>query len=228
MTVELKMSHNLPTISARFGRKAKQIPFATAVALNKTALDAQRYEQAHIMRVFTVRAQRWMSRQVKHKPRATKRKQWTKLAIDPPGGRNKAGVIGQFEQAHQKTPRRRHIAIPSMAKRTGSGRIRSAQRIAGFNFRRVGGSWHGDKRTWIIENGPSAGIYQRMGAKRKKRAKRGTSNRAKGRYKMLYAFASSVPIDNRLKFDRNIRRTVHKQYPVQFSAAWREAMRTAR
>jgi len=227
--MDVKVHHNLPVVNAAIKRLRRQIPFATAVALNKTALDAQRYQQNWILRRYTIRSRFWMSRQVKHKPRATKLHQWTKLAIDPPGKRNAKAYIGKFEKGGRKTPRRsKNIAIPVMAKRTGSGKIRANVQIKQFNFRRVGRSIIGDKRTWIIEHGASAGIYQRFGARRKKRAKSGTAHRAKGRYKMLYALARSVPIDNRLRFVQNITRIVRKQFAGRFRNAWKQAMRTAR
>lgn len=226
--MELRVTHNLPAAKALFARYGRQIPYATAVALNKTALDAQRYEQNWILRSYTIRSRFWMSRQVKHKPRANKVQQWTRLSIDPPGGKRRADILGKFEKGGRKTPRRgKHIAIPVEAKRTGSGKIRANQRIKGFNFRRVGNTIQGDKRTFIIESGASAGIYQRIGARRKKRAKAG-QGRGKGKVNLLYAFARSVPIDNRLQFVSNITRIARKQFAGRFHNAWRQALRTAR
>ena len=66
---------------------AKQVPFATSVAINQTAKDFQKVQLAHMESAFIIRRQTFARRAVKIKPFSTKRQLKATVSIDPPGGR---------------------------------------------------------------------------------------------------------------------------------------------
>ena len=196
------------------GKMAKQTSFALSVAINDTLKDAQKVQRAHQRRVFTVRRPQFVDRSVKIKRFATKRTLTGTMSIDPPGGQKRADIITKFERGGQKRPRDgRHLAIPIDAKRTKAGVVSRRNRPKGFNFKRVGRSIRGDRRTFII---PGVGIFQRVG------------RRKNSRIRLLYAFKTQVPIDRRLDFIQNAERVVRQMFDRNFDRAFDRAMATAR
>ena len=196
------------------GSLAKQTPFALSVAINDTLKDAQKVQRTHQRRVFTVRRPQFVDRSVKIRPFATKRTLEGTMAIDPPGGQKRADILAKFERGGQKRARDgRHLAIPIDVKRTKAGVVSRRNRPKGFNFKRVGRSIRGERRTFII---PGVGIFQRVG------------RRKNSRIRLLYAFKTQVPIDRRLDFIANAERVVQRMFDKNFDRAFDRAVVTAR
>jgi len=214
MPVDVDIQMDMHRAARYIGRLARQLPFAAAQAINKTALDAQKVQRAHQERVFEVRNKRFVERAVKIKPFATKRKLEARMLIDPPGGRERASVLTQHERGGRKRPRDgQHLTIPVDVRRTRRGVVSRTLRPRALRFRRVGRSIRGEKRTFII---PGQGIFQRLGRGRRSRVR------------MLYAFKRAVPIAPSLQFIENARRTVKERFHPNFRTAFAEAKRTAR
>ena len=186
---------------------AKQVPFATSVAINETAKDFQRVQVAHIEEAFTIRRQTFARRAVKIKPFATKRQLTATVSIDPPGGR--AEIFAKFERGGTKRPRGQHIAVPvgiSTARVIPKGKWprRLLERPNMFALRQRRGKL-------------PPGIYRRLGARR-----------AGKRVKLMYVLKRSVPIDARLDFLETGRRVVRQRFGRNFQRAYAKALRTAR
>ena len=227
------------------GRFAKQVPFALSEGINKTLEDAQFVQLAHQFRTFDVKKRNFMERSTK-KQRATKRTLTGTLRIDPPKrkGKSTADILTKFEEdtvkhakpsLHVEHPSQgHHIAVPINAKRTAKRGIRQDNRPRAFEFKRVGKSWRGKKRTFLIEG---EGIYQRTGKKGTKR-RRGAGRRLASDVKtrrvrdmnitLLYSLKKSVPIDPDLNFFDNMTVTVKSRFNRNFDKAFDHAVRTAK
>jgi hypothetical protein len=212
-----------------------QIPFATKVALNDVAGQAQRDQHNHIGRAFKVRRPGFTLRSVKHKPQATKQQLWTELKIEPPGGAARADILSKFEEGGVKRPTQgNHLTIPTGArKQSPSGVVPRNLTRKGLNFKPHGtgkSGWtvmRGDKRTFMIQRPDgSGGIFQRVG----KGAARSSvkTGRLLAGVRPLHTFARSVTIDSRLQFEKNASTTVAAQWPAAFGRSFERAMKTAR
>lgn len=99
------------------------------------------------------------------------------MQIEPPSGQRTADILAKFEEGGTKRPREgRHLVVPIEVRRTKTGVVSRVQRPRAFQFREVGQSIVGLKRTFII---PGVGIFQRRG---------------KRNVRLLYGFESAVPI----------------------------------
>jgi hypothetical protein len=183
----LEVKHNVPAVQRWVAKVRRQIPWATAQAINQTAKDGQRFQRAYQLRAFDVTRPQWVSRAVKIKPFANKRR----------GGRV-AAPVGPTRLI------RRTRRFPNIRARYGPFKPAGRDR------------YEGKKRTFLLDAGPKAGVYQMVG--------RGKNARAR----LLWTFKQSVPIDRRLKFRHNIRRVVHRFWDKNFHKAWVKALRTAR
>jgi len=104
----------------------------------------------------------------------------------------------------------RHLAIAIEVRRTKRGIVSKAQRPRAFQFREIGKSIVGLKRTFII---PGVGIMQRRG---------------KRKIRLLYAFERAVPIPAALDFIDNAMRVVRVVFPRRFRKAFQQALKTAK
>jgi hypothetical protein len=204
------------------GALAGQLPFATSKAINETAKDFQKVQRRHMLEAFVVRRRTFVERSVKIKPFANKRRLEATVSIDPPGGKARADILAKFERTGRKRPRSgKHVAVPIAVRRGKTGVISRRQRPKAFGFRthrtRTGRlQLKGQRRTFILRGSHTPGIYQRVG--------RGRGSRIR----LLYTFKRSVPIDARLRFIENARRTINKRFVPNFRAALQHAIRTAR
>lgn len=202
----------------RLGRD--QIPYATSLAINNVAKSAQRAQVAGMHERFTIRRPSFARRTVKIKPFATKRSLEAVLWIDPPG--DTSDIWAKFEMGGVKQPRGTAIAVPEEARRTKTGVITKRQRPKAFEFRRwgrgaKGAVYRGERRTWMVRTPEGEGaIFQRVG--------RGPGSSLR----MLYSFARSAEIDERLQFEETVERTVDGEWERHFSEAFARAMGTAR
>ena len=188
---------------------AKQVPFATSVAINETAKDFQKVQVAHIESAFTIRRQTFARRAVKIKPFSTKQRLTATVSIDPPGG--KADILAKFETGGTKRPRGQHIAVP-VGVRTSPTRVIPKARRPRQLLQKPNVFALRQRRGKL-----PPGIYRRMGARR-----------AGKRVKLLYAFKTSVPIDARLDFLETGQRVVRQRFGRNFQRAYAKALRTAR
>lgn len=217
MTV-IRVHDNLAGVSRwRRALFADQIPYATATAINSTAVEGQKDQRRHQRRVFDVRRPTWVDRAVKIKPFANKRRLYADIAIDAPGGRS--DILAKFEEGGRKRPRGESIAIPQEARRTKAGVVSRSQRPRAFKFRasKKGGALIGEKRTMLIRDQSGRGvIVQRVG---------------RGRHvtkRVLYALEPVVPIKPVLGLQRNIFAAVRRSFGYHFRGAFERAVRTAR
>lgn len=148
-----------------------QIPYATAKAINATALDFQRVQRRHQEEIFTIRRKQFFDRAVKISTFARKDSPTAVVGIDPPGGQSRADVITQHEEGGTKLPEGKSLTIPDAAKRTqgGGGIIRKRDRPRAYDFKRVSTRgatevMKGNRRTFLIRNADGSGVIrQRTG-----------------------------------------------------------------
>lgn len=222
-----------------------QVPFATSVALNEVAKQGQARQHRHMLTTFNVTRPAFVGKAVKIKPFATKRSHEVVLKIEPPGGAGRADVLSKFEDGGTKTARDGgRLAIPVDARRGRTGALSKSQRPKAFNFRLKGSGptaqvYEGDKRTFMIRrNDGTGGIFQRLGGITAEAAGPlgrdaagqftvGSKRKRKGRVRMLYSFARTGRIDDRLEFEDNITGEVRKAWPTAFGRAFERAVRTS-
>lgn len=188
-----------------------QLPFATALALTRTAQEAQEAERDEIPRRFETRGT-YLERGVRIKA-ATKRAPQAAVFWRAPGGaarRSFADTLARHETGGVKAPRGRALAIPvAEPRRTKGGKIRKAALPAALLKR---------KRTFVapFNRGADAGIFQRVG---------------KRRYpiRLLYHLTSeTVRIRERWEFVDTARELARREYPKQFGKAFAKAIATRR
>jgi len=209
---------------------SRQLPFATATAINSTATDFQAAERAGIAARFTVRRAQFILRTVKiaRGDFATKRKLEARVAIDPT-----RDVLAKFERGGQKRPRGQDpLSVPIEARRTRTGLVRRAETAARLGFpkgtRRL--SRAGRARTFLVA---SVGIFRRRGPRHRGQRAPPTGRRKPSLFgdpglQVLHIFRESVPIPPDLRFVLTARRTLHLRWAHNFARAWDHALRTAR
>lgn len=205
-----------------------QIPFATSVAINRTALAFQEDQRQRMADIFTIRRKRFMERSVKIKPFARKHSLEAKIQIDaPPAGPKKDDIFAKFETDSHKTPfRGRSVAVPTEhVSRTPTGVIRKGwrpkelleggtQHGEGRVFKKRGNVFRGNKRTFLVRRPGGRGtIFQR---------KRG------GDVVPLYQLVPRVSLPPDLEFVETATKTVAREWDDQFARAFDFAIRTAR
>lgn len=200
-----------------------QLPFATSVAINRTAKDFQEAQREHIHDVFTVRRKRWVDRSVKIKPFATKRRLMAKVGIHPPGGDERADILTKFESGGIKRPQGgRSLAVPDEVKRTKTGFIGKRQRPKAFDFELWGRGpeatvYRGRRRAFMIRYPDGEGfIFRRTG--------RGAGSRMR----LLYTFTPQARIDPLLEFFETAEEIIQSRFDENFADAFAHAMDTAR
>lgn len=229
--MEIRVSLNTTGVTKMTRLMAQdQLPYATSVALNDVARRAQKAQHEYMAGAFKVTRPGWTLRSVKHKPRSTKRQLWTVLKIEPPGGRQRADILSKFEDGGTKRPTTgTRLAIPGAGlRRTTSGAARRGQRPKDFNFKHHGGNVYvGEKRTFMIRNPDGSGaIYQRIGRGNARSSTK--TKRMLAGTRLLYTFARSVRIDDRLKLEDTATAVVNREWPAAFNRSFENAMRTAR
>src|SRR5690606_37419170 len=86
-------------------RVLAQIPFATAQAINRTALDFQQEERSHLLKAFEVRRKQWVERNVKigRGDFARKDKLKATVRMEAPGT-GRSDILAKFEEGGEKVP----------------------------------------------------------------------------------------------------------------------------
>lgn len=207
-----------------------QLPYATSVAINRTALKGQEKEREHMEDVFTVRNDRFLRRSVKIKPFSSKRSLAARVMIDSPGGRD---IFEKFEEGGTKRPQGRSLTVPREKLRTRTGRVRARERLRRLDLRLVTpqgrhapvfsrkgtGIYKGRRRTFMIrESGGRGLVFRRTGP--------GAPGTFQGT-ELLWVLTPEGEIQPSLKFAKNIRGVVEDVFDKEFSKAFDQALRTA-
>lgn len=181
--------------------KINQIPFATALALTKTAQDAQLEVRRGLKSHFTIR-NNFVEKGILFS--AAKKDTMTAAVF------SRDDFMVLQEKGGTKTPRGRSISVP-MDSKSGivkrGKRPRDLQGSAGVFRARIGGV---------------DGLWQRL--QRRSRAKK-----AAGHFlKLLFVFKPSVPVRARFQFAATVTKVVRDRIGRQVALAVEVAMRTAR
>lgn len=125
ITIDLELSSSLQALS---DLKRKQLPFATAVALTKTAQAAQKTIRAQLPDRFTIRSP-FVERGVRIEAASKIKPQAAVLWRGPAGSRFDESLARQ-ETGGKKPPKNRYLALPRNVKRGARGAIPKSQRPA--------------------------------------------------------------------------------------------------
>ncbi len=210
--VEMDVRGDFTPALRLFSAVERQIPYATAGAINTTLTTAQREIRGGLERRFTLRRKQFIERTIKinRQDFATKTKLEGRLQVD-----RDRPVLAKHEHGGRKQPKSGHLAIPTGTRHRRTKRFPTLKSRYG-PFRHQGRRLLGKDRTFIIATGSSAGLYQRTGRGRR------------SKIKQLYAFKRSVPIEARLRFVETATRVIHRDYARNFHRALDRAMHTAK
>jgi hypothetical protein len=181
---------------------AKQLPFALAKTLTATAKDAQGAVLSDLGNKFTLR-NNWFK---PNTPLGIKVKPAKKKDLRAEVGTN-FDALEKFETGKDKTPRGRHIAIPTANVRRNKRQIvQRSQRPGALR----------GKRTFVIETSRGAVLYQR-----KFKGKRST-------IVPLYNLTRRAKIRKNSPVIETAVKTIDRRLHPNFLKAMDEAMKTAR
>jgi len=195
----LTIDTNLPEVQAKLGRIGRrQVPFATVLALTRTAQDGQEAVRSELPRRFTLRSS-WLQRgirvQAANKARPVARV-WSRDAF----------MVLQ-EVGGTKSPRGRAIAIPKAIRRSERSRIPRSRRPRAILRR---------PRTFVAPlRGGDAGIFQRRGRRGAVRL-------------LYALETDPVRIDPRWGFRSTVQDVVDRTFAGHFGRALARALATAR
>ena len=179
----------------------KQLPFATALALTRTAKEVQREEIAHIRRAFTVRGT-WLREGGKFGVGITPASKQDLVALVE----SRAPWLEEHEEGTTRTPAGSHFAIPQAdIRRTKTQIIAKSQRPTAL------------KRAFKTQTKKGIPLLlQRVG-----RGKRSI-------LRVMYQLTGKAKIEPRLRFIETGRAVVNRVWKQNFSEALDHAIRTAR
>lgn len=203
-----------------FGRR--QLPYATALALNKVGFSFQEAQQAGLEDRMRLRRATFVKQGIyfPREQRADYRRGElaATVSIEP-----KRDFLAKFEQGGWKAPRAaRRLAIPIEARRTKSDVVSAGDRLGALGFRLHGRSaratvGRGLKRTFSIRFPDGRGyIFRRTGRGRR------------SDLKLLYLFRPRVAIPASLGFHDTAEATARARFVDAFVESFDQAMRTAR
>lgn len=179
----------------------RQLPFATALALTRTAKEVQREEIAHIRSAFTVRGS-WLREGGKFGVRITPASKKELVAVVE----SRAPWLEEHEGGVTRTPEGSHFAIPqAVIRRTKTQLIAKSQRPKAL------------KRVFKIQTKKGIPLLiQRIG-----RGKRSA-------LRVMYQLTGKAKIEPRLQFVDTGRAVVERVWKQIFAEALDRAIRTAR
>ncbi len=214
-----------------------QMPYAIASAVNRTALDAQRFQRGHQRRIFDVTRPDFVDRAVKIWPFANKRDIDSpegiraRLIVDPPGGRRRRDVISKFEEDETKRPHRsRFLWVPINAPTKNPDWTPKGLRLRKQRFSRrsrVGREGGRARQAVILRSQEKPGVF---GIIRKDGETSMIFERERGddELNLLWVSRKSVDIHPNLRFVENITEEVGRRWEGNFVAAFDRAIQTAR
>lgn len=214
----------------------RQLPFATARALNDVAVGFQQDERAVIQREFTIRRP-WVLQGVKinRGDFATKTKPEVTIRIDP-----SRDFLGKFEQGGTRVPRQGHkgLSVPLAARRNLATVIPRGMRPKAFNFKALstkGGKriLKGDKGTFLIQKADGSGVILQRKGRKVAVSKRHHGPLMKGQRRdyalvTLFVLRPRTPVPADLHFVDTAYKSFRMRWPSSFTKWWNESVRTAR
>jgi hypothetical protein len=194
----------------------RQLPFATANALNAVLRDGQEAVRAGFKRTFTLRRPDFINREGAKRigPAASKSRLFVTF-----GTSDRADFLDKFETGEDKRPvGGRNLAIPAEVRPNKRGIITRANRPRALIDRpsRFFPVRSDDMDPRVQHLTAAPGIYGRFGGKRKPRLR------------LMYAFEQSATIDPVLQFVRNAERAVTAKWTDRFAESFARALKTAR
>lgn len=186
-----------------FLTRKDQLPFATALALTRTAQKAQEVVRAELPSRFTIR-NAWVQKGITIQ-RAEKQ---TLEAII--SSRDDFMVLQ--EKGGTKTPQGSSLAIPADA-RNKRGIVPTANRPEALRAK---------PGVFRAKIGSVDGLWQRL------RGHKGKRKRGERTLKLLFVFKPSVPVPARFGFEETVRKVVNANFAEQFRIAFARAVATAR
>lgn len=211
-----------------------QLPFATSLALNRTAKVVQEALRAHLSEAFMIRRS-WVLQGITIPKFSDKHDSpmMVRIELDPSRAFLAKFEAGGVKRGSPVMP----IAIPSTALRPNFGyvpplalypknlRLDTRRGITG----RLGKHEHitargvtqlkGKDRTFVLDQTmfgvAVSGVYQRFGP-------------GKHDVRLLWSYKEHIPIPARLHFVATALATVQDQWPQQYEAAFLQAVRTAK
>ncbi len=200
----MKIGVRLDTAQTRqaFGNLEKQVRFATAVALTRTAQAAQKEVREQLPERFTIRSG-WVAKGIRITPARKNNLQAGVRVLDD--------FMALQETGGLKASRRGNsLGIPVGARPRPESRTGPA-RFPGALLQKPG--------HFIAPLEPGS---NRMALWRR------TGRGRRSKMKLMYVFADQVRIEPRFGFQETVEETVHRHLQVAFTNALMEALRTAR
>lgn len=200
----MKIAVKVDTSKVFLKQNLTQVPFATALALTRTAQDAQAEVRRELTTRFTIR-NNWVSQGIRI-IKATKQNLEAVVY-------SKDDFMVLQEKGGAKTPRGNSIAIPEGARTNKRGIVTAANRPGALRSR------PGVFRARI---GGLDGLWQRIRGHKSKRRK------GERVLKLLFVFKPSVPVSARFGFVETVRKIARSRFARQFELALGQAIKTAR
>jgi hypothetical protein len=172
----------------------RQVPFALARALTRTAQDAQGDVRTDLPRRFTIR-NTWISRGIRITPASKTKPEAIVGSLEPFMARQETGGP-KHARSH------RHVAVPVKAKRNKRDIIPKGQRPAALK---------GKPAVFLLTTARGSGIMRREGKKRYP-------------LQILYWLKTGVTVRPRFGFQDTTSDTVRKRFGLNFIASLSDAM----
>lgn len=205
----------------------RQIPFAFATALNRTAEEIQIAVRDEIKKTFTIRSPWVLSNvRIRNADRATKTQSSVTIEITPDS------VLTKFEVGGTKTARDGgNVALPLLAGRTKRDLIKRSERPRAFNLVNTSGAAsnviaRGQRNTILIRSKGGRQLLLQRVAKRSKFYGKG-----KGRdpnLKLLWVMVKRAQIPASLKFYQTATGVAGERFAINMKGMLAMALRTAR
>lgn len=183
-----------------------QTPYVLQRSINDTMIDSQTMVVDNIQQRFIVRRAAFVKRSIKMIKFAKKNSLSATLGIAGMGGNDTSDILGKFETGKDKTAHSSvHVAVPTIVVRPNENKIVSK----GKRPRNL-------PRAFRIHSKSGDDLILR----RKGKGKRSKTE-------VAYVLKTSVPIDDRLHFVRDVVANINRRFPVNFNKWYRSAIETA-
>jgi hypothetical protein len=213
----------------------RQLPFATARALNETAVAFQQDERDVMRREFTIRRP-WVEQGIKinRQDFATKAKPEVTIRVD-----QQRDFLNKFEQGGMRMPRagKKALSIPIGAKPNPRAIVKDQLRPKALDFKQIstqGGTriFKGANRTFLIQRPDGRGVILQRKGRKVAVSKRQHGPLMKGQRRdyalvVLYVLRPRTPVPADLHFQETARKSFGLHWNQSFTKWWNEAVRTA-
>lgn len=216
--INVDVTTNAQELAGAMGRiMDDQLPFATSVALNRTAYEVRDAQRARLEERFTIR-RRWVSWGIAVPERASKDRLSATIHVDP----SRQFLIRHEEGGTFRPARSSRFSIPADAATTGTGLVRRSERPRAQGFRKVSEGpgvevFQGQRRTFMIRRADgTGGVFRRRG--------RGRASEVR----TLFRLRPRIDLEGQLGFHDTAERVYGEVFEKKFDEAWDRALRTAR